>query len=315
MAKPMPYKGIQLTQLRSFCVVAGRANFTEAAEILGLSVPAVWQQVRSLEREMGTPLFQRVGRAVSITAEGKLLADMIQPYVNGLESLFETFQQKKADIPQQLSLATTYYAASFHLVEPVREFVASHPSVRLSLYTGMGLEPLEILSRQQAHFGLISFDPEEARHPQMDYEDLYTLDYTLLTPKGHPLSRKRKVTPADLVSYPHIITPRQGLTFETLERLLRRHGLLESLDVAMDCRYTELILKYVGLGLGIALVYMNGKVRQSLDLVHARVYDPELRPMNVALVARKHYRFSEPMEAFRELLRKHLYDPAALAKK
>jgi DNA-binding transcriptional LysR family regulator len=313
MAKNLSYKGIQLAQLRSFSVVANRANFTEAADILGLSVPAVWQQVRSLEREVGAPLLQRHGRAVTLTPEGKLLAELVQPYVSGLESLIDQFQERRGGLPKEMTLATTFYVASFHLVEPVREFLASHPSVRLSLLTGMGGEPVEMMARRQAQLAIVGHHPEEPRHPHMDYEDLFAMDFTLLTPRGHPLARKKKVTPADLVRYPHIITPKSGFAFRRLERLLQRHGLFDALDVAMDCRYTDLILKYVGLGLGIALVYISDRVRRTLDQVHARVFDASLGKLHVALVTRKHYHLSEPMQVFRNLLRKHTYDEASLS--
>ena len=81
------YKDIQLPQLRSFCLAATEGNFTAAAAVLGVSVSAVWQQVRALERELGAALFRRQGRTVELTSSGRLLLELARPHVSGLDSL------------------------------------------------------------------------------------------------------------------------------------------------------------------------------------------------------------------------------------
>ena len=67
MALHYSYKDIQLPQLRGFCLAATSHSFTAAAKALGLSVPAVWQQVRALERELGASLLRRNGAKVDST--------------------------------------------------------------------------------------------------------------------------------------------------------------------------------------------------------------------------------------------------------
>ena len=70
MASRVRYKDLELTPLRSFCLVAREGNFSKAAKALRLSTSAVWQQVRSLERTLKAPLLQRRGRLVELTEEG-----------------------------------------------------------------------------------------------------------------------------------------------------------------------------------------------------------------------------------------------------
>jgi DNA-binding transcriptional LysR family regulator len=312
MGKNIVYKGLQLSQLRNFCVVAQHGNFTAAAQVLGVSVPAVWQQVRALEREVATPLLRRNGRSVSLTAEGKLLFDLIQPHVNGLDSLVKQFQQRRGQIPQKLSVATTAYLASYHLAEPVREFVAAFPNARLGLVTGISAEPIEILARHQADLGVAAYELDEPRVATLEYEDLFPIDFTLLTTPDHPLSRKRKVTPQDLVRYPLIVPPARSYAYRMTERLFRRHGLIDRMEIVMECRSTDLILNYVSLGLGIAVIFLGESVRRSLKNLHTHVLDARLPRLNVAILTRKHFHLSGPGEAFRDLLRKHLRDPAFL---
>ena len=60
MVQRIRYKDLQLTPLRSFCLVAREGNFSKAAKALKLSTSAVWQQVRSLERTLKAPLLRRI---------------------------------------------------------------------------------------------------------------------------------------------------------------------------------------------------------------------------------------------------------------
>src|SRR5438105_2107771 len=94
------YKDIQLPQLRGFCLAATEGNFTAAAAVLGLSVSAVWQQVRALERELGVTLLRRQGRSVELTPSGRLLLELAQPHVSGIDSLARLFEARQAELPQ-----------------------------------------------------------------------------------------------------------------------------------------------------------------------------------------------------------------------
>src|SRR6516162_3768796 len=113
---PTPrYKDIQLAQLRSFCLAATEGNFTSAARALGLSASTVWQQVRALERQLGANLLRRRGRAVELTDEGRWLLELVLPHVSGLDSLGRVFEAKRADLPQEVVVASGAYLHAHHL--------------------------------------------------------------------------------------------------------------------------------------------------------------------------------------------------------
>lgn len=95
MNRTIPYKNIQSPQLRSFCLVATQGSFSAAAEVLQVSVAAVWEQVRALERKLGAELLHRHGRHVELTEEGSLLLDLVQPYLSGLDSLERLFELRR----------------------------------------------------------------------------------------------------------------------------------------------------------------------------------------------------------------------------
>ena len=84
---------MDLRQLRTLSEVAERGSFSAAAEALGVSQPAVSQQIRALEREIGEPLLDRGGRGARLTEQGV----MVQRYAQRMLALSDEFQRELAD--------------------------------------------------------------------------------------------------------------------------------------------------------------------------------------------------------------------------
>ena len=119
----------------------------------------------------------------------------------------------------------------------------------------------------------------------------------------------------DLVEYPLILQPRSGYNYQMLDRLLRRHELLERMHVVLESPSTDTVLRYVALGLGIALIYAGSDIGRSLPGgVRLRVFDPSLPRLTVALVVRKGAHLPEHAQTFCDLVRRCLKAPANGAK-
>lgn len=120
-----------LASLRAFDAVARHGGFTGAARALNVTHPAIAQQVRALEREMGMALVQRLGRAVSLTAEGERLARVLDEgfatIAAGVESL------RRDDQARGLRVATTIFTAQMLILPRITEFWAAHPEIEVSL--------------------------------------------------------------------------------------------------------------------------------------------------------------------------------------
>jgi DNA-binding transcriptional LysR family regulator len=306
MGRDDRYKDIQLPQLRSFCVAATAGNFTAAAKALGLSAPTVWQQVRALERRLHTTLLRRRGRAIELTPEGRVLLDLVQPHVSGLDSLEALFVARQALTPRQLTVASIPYLISGHLLHPVRAFSASQPAVRLKLQVCVWFDEVARMVEQgQADLGVLFFDRDAPRNPHLNFERLLDLHFALLTPADHPLARKKRVTPHDLVRYPLIVPPEGSYARRTLDQLLLRHNLADQAHIVMETVLLEIIRKYVAAGIGIALVHIADEVDPVPD-VHVRIFEPRREAIAVGVVTRRGAHLSEPADAFCRELRRFL---------
>jgi DNA-binding transcriptional LysR family regulator len=298
------YKGIQLPQLRTFCVAATEENFTAAAKVLGLSPPVVWQQVRALERVLATPLLRRNGRAVELTMEGRLLLDLVQPHVSGLDSLVQLFKLRQSVLPRQLTVAATNYFLSYHLAPAVLAFTQANPSICLSVRACTWSDVFQFVERGFAELGVAPDDSHAPRSPHLEYEDLASMQLMLLTAKDHPLARKRTVGPKDVVEYPLIMQPHGSHGRAALDRILQRYQISDRLHIVMELSSLDIMQKYVALGVGIAMVFVVAETLVPVGGVRYRPIGHLQDPLAVAMVVRKGAHLSEPLEAFREEIRK-----------
>lgn len=302
MAQPR-FKDIQLPQLRSFCLVATEGSFTKAAKLLDISVPAVWDRVRALERRLGVTLLRWHDQTVELTRDGRLLLDLVQPHVSGLDSLVKMLEVRRAELPDQLVIASIQYLVDYHLPVPIRQFNEAHPLVSLRVLADTRWGPvIRAVEEGDAELGLTIYDPDEPRSRYLDYHDLFPMDFMLLAPPGHALLRKKKLEPADLVGQPLILTP-GGRAH--LEKVLRRDGLADRLHIVLETNSTITVQHYVAQGVGVSAGFAEPQLAKSPPRVQLRVLDPA-RSLRTALLVCKGAHLSAAATSFREIARRSL---------
>jgi DNA-binding transcriptional LysR family regulator len=301
------YKDIQLPQLRSFCLAATEGNFTMAAAALGLSVSAVWQQVRALERVLGVTLLRRQGRSVELTGPGRLLLELAQPHVSGLDSLARLFEARYAELPQPLAIVATPHLLVHHLPDVVAQFIGAHPSARLNLRAGRWHEILELVERGDADLGVTPWDRAAPHRPALEYEPLFERPLLLLTSANHVLRRKKLLQPRDLIEFPIIVQTKDTCDYQSLVRLLRQDDIApERLQVVMVSHTVDMTFRYVARGVGIAVAHIDTKSCRSVPGVYGRVFNAGLERLPFALVVRKNAHRSGLVEEFCRAVRKEL---------
>jgi DNA-binding transcriptional LysR family regulator len=271
----------------------------------------VWQQVRALERHLRTTLMRRRGRTVELTPEGRMLLDLVQPHVSGLDSLGSLFITQQKLLPQAVTVAAIPYLVSSHLLQPVQEFTAAHPEVRLKLHVLVWFQDVvRMVEQGQADLGAIFYDREAARSPNLDYERLFDLRFALLTPADHPLARKRQIAPQDIVRYPLIVTPEGSFARRTLDQFLQRYDLGERIQVVMETALLDNVRQYVAAGVGIALAHV-AEEDEPFPNLRVRPFDFKREAVSAALVIRKGIHLSEPARGFQQTLRRYLARPTS----
>ncbi len=223
LRRPEPRGGEQITpradwlitntQLRALIVTCEQGQVNEIAQSIGLSPASLFRSARSLERVLGTPLFERTARGVFPTMAGEFLAREFSRAVREIEMGRGEVRLAQGGECLDIAVGALPMAGSHDLARATHRFMAAYPNVRVRLVTGEYLKLLSDLahSRIDMIFGILR-KPDWAE--DLDEELLFHDSYLLVARAGHPLSRQESVTAADLARCDWIVpqanTPRRN---------------------------------------------------------------------------------------------------------
>lgn len=293
------YKQNRLQQLRGFCHAAKNGSISKAAEKMFLSQPSVSLQIQALERELGALLFNRIGPKIELTHDGEILYELAQPLVQGFSTLEENFQALRDSIDRgRLEIAAGGSTIQYVLPSYVQSFVGQHPKIDLRLRNVTGREGLELLRAGEVDFcvGPMLEIPDE-----IEFHPIVAYDSVLITAKGHPLSKRKKVLPRHICKYPLILPPRHLSTWRQVEYVFAQENL--TYEVRLEVGGWEVIKKYVEVGLGVSIV-MNICItgNEDLEVIPVSEYFPK---RTYGVVWRKNRPLSPQARGFIEIM-----DPA-----
>ena len=266
------YKQNRFQQLRGFCYAAASGSISKAAQRMGLSQPAVSQQIQGLENELAVTLFARRGSRIELTHDGELLFEMARTLIEELEQLDEEFRQRRSEVDEgHIEVAAGLSTILYFLPRHVEAFRRAHPRIEVRLQNVTGLEGLERLRT-----GLVDFavGPLMEVPADIEFHPIVSYDPVVITCRGHPLARQAKLTLEDISRYPLILPPRNLSTAPMVDGTFKKHGL--SYQVAMEVGGWEVIKKYVELGLGISIIISIGITgEEKLEVIPAGEFFPK----------------------------------------
>ena len=246
----MYYKQNRLKKLRAFCHASRSGSISEAAEQLFLSQPTVTLQIQALEREMDTVLFERRGPKIQLTPEGKLLYELSNSLVDGIDKLQETFAANLGDLQSgNLNIAAGESTILYILPDFVDQFNRAYPQIHLKLLNVTGRDGMTLVRADEADFAVGSMldVPDD-----IIYRPIFTYNPVLITPCDHPLATQDSVTLEDISPYGLILPPHHLSTWHVVDMAFQQQNL--SFHVALEAGGWEIIKKYVELGMGVSIV-------------------------------------------------------------
>lgn len=167
---------MELRHLRTFQVVAEQLNLTKAAEQLGYSQPGITLQIKALEKEIGRPLFTRVGRQNYLTPAGKLLkhhADRLLAVMGELDD-----DLRKLDIPYgPLVVSSPEFYCTRYMPGIIGRYLKDYPQVRLQMISCNSVETTKLVCAHQADVGIIAGD---CLNPDLEVVPIGEEDFVLL---------------------------------------------------------------------------------------------------------------------------------------
>jgi DNA-binding transcriptional LysR family regulator len=250
---------IDLASLVALRAVDTHGSVVAAADALGFTPSAVSQQVKRLERQVGVPLLERIGRGVMLTHAGRHLVDEGSQLLADMESLESGLHEQATTVAGRLRL-TAFSTAMRGMVAPVAgELRTAHPDLALTLSEREPWDTVDLVATGHSPDHLVTTELHR------DIADV-------IAHRDHPLAQLAKVTPHDLVAEDWIATPEGTICRQWLNRMYAGTGQLPRIaHVSMEF---DSHLALVRAGLGIALIPRMGRAALGEDLVAVRVVDP-----------------------------------------
>ncbi|WP_068830112.1 LysR family transcriptional regulator [Pseudomonas sp. BMS12] len=236
---------MDLANLNAFIAIAEVGSFSEAAERLHLTQPAVSKRIAGLEQQLKVRLFDRLGREVSLTEAGRALLPRAYQILNVLDDTRRALTNLSGEISGRLTLATSHHIGLHRLPPLLRAFTRSHPQVALDIQFLDSEVAYEEVLHGRAELAVITLAPEarEPVHAVPVWDD--PLDF--VAAPEHPLARNSAVTLADVAQHPAVFPGDNTFTHHIVRRLFEGQGLTP--NIGMSTNYLETIKMMVSIGL------------------------------------------------------------------
>lgn len=241
---------ISYDHYRVFCCAARHHSFSRAAQELMTSQPAVSRSVAALEQQLQCRLFQRTGRGIVLTPEGRRLYEAAAPACQALEEAEGLMAAARALETGAVRIATTELAMRYVLIEAIGRFQRQHPRVKFRVSTHSTGAALSCLREGEADLAVVPA-PVEA-YPALQREALVSFRDVFIAGPPFAALRGEILSLRDLADYPLICLTPETSSRQFLEQQCRRQGLTVSAD--MEVTTADLVLPLVREGLGIGFL-------------------------------------------------------------
>ena len=240
---------MELRNINTFLHIAELHSFSSAARELGYSQSAVSAQISQLETELGTPLFDRVGKTVRLTDAG-------QTFQSYARTLLITAQQAKAALVPARAVSGTLRVAladsvcSTFLPDLLQQFHALCPQVELVLRTATADEMLRLLSANQIDLAYTLDQP--LLLPSLTLAVNVPEPVCFVAPAGHPLAGQAEVTLQELAGQEFLLTER-GMSYrDALDQCMAAQGL--AIKPFLELGSASLLCQMVEHGMGLSFL-------------------------------------------------------------
>ncbi len=257
---------MKLQQLRYIWEVSKHnLNVSATAESIYTSQPGISKQIRTLEDELGIPIFIRNGKHLTgMTAAGEKIIRIAGEMLQKTENIKGIANEFRDNSKGTLSIATTHTQARYALPPVIKQYIKDLPDIKLDIHQGTPTQISEMVSQGKVDIAIATEAIEL-------YENLimlpcYSWDRCILVPKGHDLAKKTELSLSDVAEYP-LITYVFGFTGRSkLDEAFSSQNLEPNL--ALTAVDADVIKTYVRLGLGVGIVAsMACKEEHDNDLV------------------------------------------------
>jgi LysR family hydrogen peroxide-inducible transcriptional activator len=289
---------MEMHQLRYFVAVAQTGNFSRAAERCHVSQPSLSQQILKLERRLGQPLFNRLGRRAVLTDAGRMLLDRATAILAAADDAERRLRAGDEVHGGRLAVGAIPTVAPYLLPRTLEAFVRHCPKVELIVREDVTSHLVQAVVEGELDLAILALPIADDR---LDAEALLSEPLFVAVAPGHPLARRRRIAIQDLARERFILLNEMHCLGEQVLNFCRAN----ECQPQIACRSAQLttVQALIALGQGVSLL---PDMARRADGSRALVYRPLAKDQprrTVAVAWHRHHYHSPLAERFLAELR------------
>ncbi len=187
--------------LRYFSVLAELEHYTLAAARLEISQPSLSSAIRSLENELGVRLFEKVGRNIRLTEEGRYFRKKVDAALEELSAATETLLSSQDNAPIVIRLGFVSGALNGAVAQMLAQYAEQSDRFRFHITEGSAKDLMDLLHQEKLDMAIVDVT---SRDRSLHFRKLRQRSFFVAVSKGHPLAGKESVRVDELSDYPQI---------------------------------------------------------------------------------------------------------------
>jgi DNA-binding transcriptional LysR family regulator len=238
---------MELQGLRAFLAIADTASFSQAAERLHLTQPAVSKRLAQLEQQLGRRLFDRIGRRVELTEAGRQLLPRAGRILREIADSERALSDLEGEVSGRLAIGTSHHIGLHRLPPVLRDFARRYPRVALEIEFMDSEKAHEAVQQGRLELAVITLAPPGSA-PQLQSRLVWEDPLSVMVARDHPLATLAALDIQTLSRHPAVLPGSGTYTGRILQALFAAHG--AALTVSMSTNYLETLRMLAAIGLG-----------------------------------------------------------------
>jgi DNA-binding transcriptional LysR family regulator len=255
-----------LQQLRILKAVATEKNFTKAAKLLYLSQPSLSKQIKTLEKNLDILLINRENNKISLTENGKVFLQYSERILSLCEESCRALIDLKNGERGNLTVGASQTIGTYLLPRVLALFAQNYPQIDLKVQVNSTRIIAKNVINREIDLAVVGGEIPEDLKKNLTVEDFVEDEFSLIVPKSHPFSVKKKITKEDLYHLNFITLNSNSTIRKFIDNILtQNHIETKQLRIIMQLNSIEGIKTAVSLGLGAAFV-SSSAIEKEIEL-------------------------------------------------
>lgn len=295
---------MDLYKLKSFYTVANLESFSRAAEKLFLTQPAVSAQIKDLEYEYKTKLFDRVGRKIKLTRSGETLITYAKKLLDMYEESHFAVNLLKEAMNGSIKIATSGTPGSRLLPTIISDFKETYPETNFLIKTQKSVSVIDSIKQNHSDLGVIVSDECNLNKQELVDKNLYKDRIVIGVSNKHPLALRNSISVNELSNMPLIVSVKNTVSRQAMDKFFHQYSI--PFKIAYEIENMSMIKTMVEKNLGIAF-FSSLEIRKEVESNWLHTVEIEDVPLYryVKIIYHKNHELSPATKAFYDFI----FDP------